>query len=448
MARLFPHLPLGGVLLGLVAAGPAMAQGLDMSHGQQINVTAAGGFDWDQNAQTVTAYDRAQAIRGDVTVRGDKLVAFYRKKAATTPAPGQAAPGANAPATPGASAANRPPGPDAPLAAHLGVAPPPETRRPHIVDDTPAGAPGTPAPASTPATTAPATDPDVDTNLATPSDVLPQDLPIPDRPDPIGAPGNGPATGAAGTAQGAAQGGDAAGGGAAGDGGGSSEVYRLEAIGHVHAFNLTDQAWGDHAVYDVDQAILVMTGEHLKMTAPQDILTARDVLEYHSREHMSVARGNATMTTNDGRQIRADVLVGYDKPKTQRTNKRKEWRETHPNGRTPLPDDATTPEEAAADDKPSPGAGTMDHVDAFGHIIIRTRTETITGDRGVYVPDTGIARLVGNVHITRGENQVSGTSAIVNLHTDISTLTDNPGSRVSGLVIPNQAGKGGKAQGK
>ncbi|WP_408887332.1 hypothetical protein [Komagataeibacter nataicola] len=125
MARLFPHLPLGGVLLGLVAAGPAMAQGLDMSHGQQINVTAAGGFDWDQNAQTVTAYDRAQAIRGDVTVRGDKLVAFYRKKAATTPAPGQAAPGANAPATPGASAANRPPGPDAPLAAHLGVAPRP-----------------------------------------------------------------------------------------------------------------------------------------------------------------------------------------------------------------------------------------------------------------------------------------------------------------------------------
>ncbi|WP_408887333.1 hypothetical protein [Komagataeibacter nataicola] len=83
-----------------------------------------------------------------------------------------------------------------------------------------------------------------------------------------------------------------------------------------------------------------MTGEHLKMTAPQDILTARDVLEYHSREHMSVARGNATMTTNDGRQIRADVLVGYDKPKTQRTNKRKEWRETHPNGRTPCP---TTP---------------------------------------------------------------------------------------------------------
>ncbi|WP_010507712.1 LptA/OstA family protein [Komagataeibacter europaeus] len=427
MARATFRLPLGGVLVGLVAAHPVMAQGLDMSHGQQINVTAAGGFDWDQNAQTVTAYDRAQAIRGDVTVRADKLVAFYRKKAAATPEK------TTSPATPRA-AASGPPGADAPLAAHLGVAPPLETRRPHITDNAPQAAgdtpPATPSQA-TPATPTPSpaapigTDPDVDTSLATTSDTLPQDMPTPDAPAPAGVPGGQPGT-------------TTGNGAGSGDGsGGASEVYRLEAVGHVHSFNTNDQAWGDHAVYDVDQAILVMTGQHLKMTTPQDILTARDVLEYHSHEHMSVARGNATMTTNDGRQIRADVLVGYDRPKAQRSNPRHDWDASHPDGKTRT--DATS-----ADDRPSPGAGTIDHVDAFGHIVIRTRTETITGDRGVYVPDTGIARLVGNVHITRGENQVSGTSAIVNMHTDIATLTDNPGSRVSGLVIPNQAGKGDK----
>ncbi|GCE84831.1 LptA/OstA family protein [Komagataeibacter diospyri] len=431
MARATFRLPLGGILVGLVAAHPVMAQGLDMSHGQQINVTAAGGFDWDQNAQTVTAYDRAQAIRGDMTVRADRLVAFYRKKAAATPAAGQATP----PATGPRAAASGPPAADAPLAAHLGVAPPLETRRPHITDNAPQAAGDTP-PATTPqatsaapaAPTAPVgTDSDVDTSLTTTSDTLPQDMPTPDAPAPAGMPGGQP--GAA-TGNGA---GDAGGNGS----GGASEVYRLEAIGHVHSFNTNDQAWGDHAVYDVDQAILVMTGQHLKMTTPQDILTARDVLEYHSHEHMSVARGNATMTTNDGRQLRADVLVGYDRPKAQRSNARRDWDATHPN-------DKSRPAATSVDDRPSPGAGTIDHVDAFGHIVIRTRTETITGDRGVYVPDTGIARLVGNVHITRGENQVSGTSAIVNMHTDIATLTDNPGSRVSGLVIPNQAGKGDK----
>ncbi|GAB6967963.1 hypothetical protein JCM25156A_20000 [Komagataeibacter kakiaceti JCM 25156] len=445
MARATLHLPLGGILLGLVAAGSALAQGLDMSQGQQINVTAAGGFNWDQNAQTVTAYDQAQATRGDLTVRADRLVAYYRKKEATAATPATTAQST----TPTA----QPPGADAPLSAHLGIAPPIETRRPHIVEDTtqPTGE-ATPAPAAAstpPAPAAPAssTDPDVDTSLATSSDVLPQDLPIPDTPTPRGAPG-GNAT--AGT--------DANNGGAPGSGGagGASEVYRLEATGHVHAFNTNDQAWGDHAVYDMDQAILVMTGQHLKMTAPQDILTARDVLEYHSHEHMSVARGDATLTTNDGRQIRADVLVGYDKPKAQRSRPRSTAPAVTSAAATSVPDasvpDAVHPAgpaaSPAADDRPAPGTGTMDHVNAFGHIVIRTRTETVTGDRGVYVPDTGIARLVGNVHITRGENQVSGASAIVNMHTDIATLTDSPGSRVSGLVIPNQASKGDKGSAK
>ncbi|MCE2576397.1 LptA/OstA family protein [Komagataeibacter sp. FNDCR2] len=443
MARVTLHLPLGGIVLGLVAAGPAMAQGLDMSQGQQINVTAAGGFNWDQNAQTVTAYDQAQATRGDLTVRADRLVAYYRKKEA-------AAPTASAQST---TPAAQPPGSDAPLSAHLGIAPPIETRRPHIVEDTaqPAGTPTPPQPNGPPAAGAAAspTDPDVDTSLATSSDVLPQDLPIPDTAAPRGAPGGDAAAGA-----------DANNGGAPGSGGsgGASEVYRLEATGHVHAFNTNDQAWGDHAVYDMDQAILVMTGQHLKMTAPQDILTARDVLEYHSHEHMSVARGDATLTTNDGRQIRADVLVGYDKPKAQRDHPH-ETRAAATTAPGTVPD-ASVPDTApahpagavaaspAANDRPAPGAGTMDHVNAFGHIVIRTRTETVTGDRGVYVPDTGIARLVGNVHITRGENQVSGAAAIVNMHTDIATLTDSPGSRVSGLVIPNQASKGDKGSAK
>ncbi|MEZ7135047.1 hypothetical protein [Komagataeibacter sp. SM21] len=433
MVRVSSHLSFGGVLLGLVVAGPAMAQGLDMSHGQQVNVTALGGFDWDQNAQTVTAYDQAQAIRGDVTVRADRLIAYYRKK---TPTTATVATGQAATPRPG------PPGADAPLSAHLGIAPPVETRRPHIVDDPtqPANTQASPAPTAAgtqPAAPAAATAGgagDVDTSLATATDVLPQDLPTPDGPAPAGAPG--------GDKGAASAGGPPSDGG---DGGGASEVYRLEAIGHVHAFNTNDQAWGDHAVYDMDQAVLVMTGAHLKMTSPQDILTARDVLEYHSREHMSVARGNATMTTNDGRQMRADVLVGYDKPKDQRTHPGRDHTGSQPGNANGAPDASQPAGTAAtANDRPAPGAGTMDHMNAFGHIVIRTRMETVTGDRGVYVPDTGIARLVGDVHITRGENQVSGTAAIVNMHTDIATLTDSPGSRVSGLIIPNQAGKGDK----
>ncbi|MFT8676483.1 MAG: hypothetical protein ABF791_11535, partial [Acetobacter sp.] len=73
-----------------LAPQAARAQAIDLSHGGQITVTAKGGFDWDQNQKKVTAYDQAQAVRGDVTVTADKLIAYYRKKAPAPATPGTA----------------------------------------------------------------------------------------------------------------------------------------------------------------------------------------------------------------------------------------------------------------------------------------------------------------------------------------------------------------------
>jgi lipopolysaccharide export system protein LptA len=70
---------------------------------------------------------------------------------------------------------------------------------------------------------------------------------------------------------------------------------------------------------------------------------------------------------------------------------------------------------------------------------VRTVTDTVTGDRAVYVPDTGIARVLGNVRITRGENQLNGAEAEVNQKTGISRLLSGSAGRVQGLVVPNDA---------
>ncbi len=289
-------------LAALALHRPAHAQAIDMSHGGQITVTAAGGFDWDQNQKKVTAYDQAKAVRGDVTVTADKLIAFYRKKA--------------------------------------------------------------PAPAGADKKTAPQPDSEQDS--------------------------------------------------------GANEIYRLEAIGHVHIYTNTDQAWGDHAVYDIDQATMVMTGKNMKLTTPQDVMTARDSMEYYAQQHISIGRGNATVTTNDQRQIRADVLVGYSAPAAPADDKTDK-----------TATDASSPLEN--------GSGKLEKVNAFGHVWVRTQTETVTGDRGVYVPDTGIARIVGNVHITRGPNQIQGAAAIINMHTGLATMSEQPGGRVSGVVVPANA---------
>jgi len=200
---------------------------------------------------------------------------------------------------------------------------------------------------------------------------------------------------------------------------GGNEIYRVQAEGNVHIFTATDQAHGDRAVYDIDQAVLVMTGRNLKLATPNDVLTARDSLEYWSQKHLAVARGNAVVVTNDGRRLAADTLVG------------------HTSDAAPPPAGTTPVAAKPAADHPAVGSGKLQKVEAFGNVSVRTVTDTATGDRAVYVSDTGIARLAGRVRITRGQNQLEGSEAEVNMKTGISRLLAGSGNRVQGLVHPN-----------
>ena len=327
--RSLPALLAVPVVLALMAPIAARAQQIDLSQGGPVTVTAAGGIDWDQKAQTVTAYDQARAVRGNVTVDADRLIAFYRKKALQ---PGQPAQPAAQPAGPGQ----------------------------------------------------------------------------------VGAPGQ------AGTP----------------DETGNNEIYRLEAIGHVHIYTATDQAWGDKALYDIDQSVLVLTGHALKLTTPTDVITARDSMEYWPQIRRSVARGDAVLTTSDGRRIAADILVGYSAPNNQP-------------GATPASRPVQTVAATGSIPGANPGAqapdpltssGKLKKAEAYGDVVVRTPTETVRGERGVYIPETGIARIVGNVRITRGDNQLNGQAAIVNMRTGLATLTEDPGTRVQGLIVPNQQG--------
>ena len=216
----------------------------------------------------------------------------------------------------------------------------------------------------------------------------------------------------------------------------SSEVYRLRAEGHVHIYTATDQAWGEQATYDLDQAVLVMTGKGLKLTTATDTLTARDTLEYWSGKRMAVARGEAVVITGDARRLAADTLVAF----TAAPNA------APPSTPAPVPTrvagHSPTPPTPAAPDHPGGGAmaamsGRLEKVEAFDHVSVRTITDIVTGDRAVYLPDTGVARLGGHVRISRGMNQLNGSEAVVNMKTGIATLLAGETGRVMGLVLPN-----------
>ena len=303
MTRFFSLVPLLAASVLAPSLMPAYAQNLDLggtpgATPTPVNITASGGISWSQDAQTVTATGNAQAVRGNVTVTADQLVAHYKK---APPAPGTAA-------TPAASASA--------------------------------------------------------------ADSLEQ---------------------------------------------GGGQLTELDAIGHVHIFTATQNAWGDKAVYSLGAKVLVLTGQHLKLTTPTDTITAKDSVEYYTDEHKAIARGDALVVANDGRSIAADVLTGY--------------LSSGPAAGAP-----------ASSTAPDLDAGSLQKVEAVGHVVVHTTSDTATGDRGVYLPPTGQARLGGNVHVIHGPNHMAGSDALVNMKTGVATLLAAPGGQVSGVILPNSGG--------
>jgi lipopolysaccharide export system protein LptA len=84
----------------------------------------------------------------------------------------------------------------------------------------------------------------------------------------------------------------------------------------------------------------------------------------------------------------------------------------------------------------------LSRADAYGHVIVTTTQDVVTGDRGDYNADTGIVTLTGNVQMTRGTNVLHGGYAHVDLNTGISTLFGNPAgdpqgkARAEGTFVP------------
>lgn len=203
--------------------------------------------------------------------------------------------------------------------------------------------------------------------------------------------------------------------------GGASEIWRLEAEGNVVITTATDRAEGDRAIYDMDQAVMVLTGQNLRLTSPDNVLTARDSVEYWPQRRMAVARGDAVVVTKDDRRVRADVLVAY-------------FKEAPTEGTA-----APRPAAARPGAEASPGSSSnLEKVEAYGRVEIRTPEEVVRGDSGVYTPPNGLARLLGNVTIVRGDNTLAGCEAIVNMQTGISQLVACPGDRVRGIIVPGQ----------
>jgi lipopolysaccharide export system protein LptA len=182
---------------------------------------------------------------------------------------------------------------------------------------------------------------------------------------------------------------------------GGSEIYQLEATGNVRLASQTAVATGDRAVYDVTERMMTMTGQDLKLETGEDVLTARDRLEYSDRTRQASAHGAVAVVSAD-RRLDADHVVADLAP--------------------------------GAD-----GELALTKVEATGDVRIATAREYIRADRGTYDVEKQFAILTGAVKVTQDQNQLNGEYAEVDLKSGVSRLLGAPPGgegKVKGLVLP------------
>jgi lipopolysaccharide export system protein LptA len=239
---------------------------------------------------------------------------------------------------------------------------------------------------------------------------------------------------------------------------GGNEIYRIDADGHVVIRGPTQTIVGDHAVYDADQQVAVVTGKRLQLTTATDRVAARDSFEWYEQKQVAVARGDAVAVRGD-KQIRADVLTAYlskggsaagagggaraARTTSRATQARDRSLSSGRAARGPGGSRAMPPR--GAGDALGTEASRIERIDAQGNVIVSTATDIARGDYGVYDAKTGIVTLLGKVTITRGEDALRGQYAVVDLNRNVSrimSLATQPGGRaprVEGIFVRQSA---------
>jgi lipopolysaccharide export system protein LptA len=178
-----------------------------------------------------------------------------------------------------------------------------------------------------------------------------------------------------------------------------SNIYRVTAARNVRITDGDKVITGGLGVYNLDTGVFVLSGGKIMMKTASQTITATGRLEYRSREKTALVEGNA-VAIQDDKKVTADRFV------------------------------------ASFQDGPD-GKLQVKQVVAEGNVVITTKTELVSADRGVYNQQTGIAEMIGNVKLTRGDSQLNGDRAVVNLKTGVSRLlARRGGGRVQGLFIP------------
>ncbi len=166
---------------------------------------------------------------------------------------------------------------------------------------------------------------------------------------------------------------------------GKSEIFRVIADGSVRLATANQTAFGAHAVYEVAEDRLLLTGgDRVRLISDRNEITADRSLEYWPKANRLVATGNAVAVQPD-RQIYGDTITAYFA-------------------------------------KGANGQSELSTADAVGNVKVVTPKETIFSDQGNYDAKSGIATVEGSVKIFRGSARLDGCRGQMDFNSGVSRL--------------------------
>lgn len=169
---------------------------------------------------------------------------------------------------------------------------------------------------------------------------------------------------------------------------GATDLTEVHAETAVQIINGAATLNGQKAIYNLMNETATVTGDNLKMTHDDMIVTARDQFIYDAAAGTVTAIGNAVVTQQD-KKLTTDKLIAYI-----------EQSET--------------------------GESRINRIEAPVRVTITTPAETAVGNRGTYNVNSDIAVLTGDVKITQEKNELTGEKAEVNMKTGVSKMFAAP----------------------
>ncbi len=177
---------------------------------------------------------------------------------------------------------------------------------------------------------------------------------------------------------------------------GEYTVSLLDANKNVQIFTAGEVMNGNSALFEPSKGIAILKGDNASLVASEGKITAR-TLEYFKNENKAIARENVTLSSDDG-VVKSDIAVAYFLSSKQKNQ------------------------------------SGITKIELFDNIEINTKTEKITGNKGVYNIMKEHIVIEGDVVIQKGKNFLNGDIGEINLKTGVSKLRSLSDKQIGGKI--------------